>query len=249
MRSKLLISITLTIVLVGVATAWHSVSKVQTVDTGIRIFVTQLPEESNGLVPVHITQPTAISSVPNILEDLTYTLINNSDKPIKALAISQTIEHEKGGKLYTTSTYLTLDYSFHADIDRGRLFDSRTQIPITASGPSRFSEGTVIKTIKLKIAFIQYADDTRYGAGGEGERRITQMREGALKYKNWLENKYFESGKSMSIVLPLLRQVDNPEELKLNVDEILGASSYRNHLLKTLQTKGAGEVEKYLKQK
>lgn len=117
-----------------------------------------------------------------------------------------------------------------------------------SAGPLSFDERVVIKEIILSLEYASYDDQTAYGAGGEGERRITAMREGARRYKNWLAQEYSRAGKSLTAIFPTLQTPGIPEALKLNADQTMGADRYRLNLLKTFKTKGAADVENYLKQ-
>jgi hypothetical protein len=115
-----------------------------------------------------------------------------------------------------------------------------------SAGPLSFNEGVVIKEITLTVEYVSYADQTAYGSGGEGERRINAMREGARRYKGWLAQKYTRAGKSLATILPVIETRSIPEELNLDSDQTMGADRYRLQLLKTFKTKGAADVENYL---
>jgi hypothetical protein len=115
-----------------------------------------------------------------------------------------------------------------------------------SAGPLSFNEGVVIKEITLTVEYASYADQTVYGSGGEGERRINAMREGARRYKGWLVQEYSRAGKTLATILPVIETPSIPEELKLDSDQTMGADRYRLQLLKTLKTKGAADVESYL---
>lgn len=249
MRFKFLTSIALLTVVVGVAVAWRrtTIGFQSRELTAIKVVINQLPAR-DGVVPVEIIQPTISSSAPNKLDDLTYIIRNNSARAIIAVAVIKTITYEEAGTLYTDSVYSMMDGAFHPDMGSAKLFHPGTLMSMESPGPLRFNEGVVIKEITLKVDYASYDDDTAYGSGREGERRINEMREGAREYKRWLGQKYSRGGKSLATVLPLMRSAGVPEELKLNLDQTLGADRYRLHLLKTLQAKGAMDVERYFTQ-
>jgi len=248
MRFKFLTSIALITVIVGVALAWRSTAiRSQSREPAtFKVVINQLATK-DGVIPIEIIQPTISSSAPNKLEDFTYIIRNNSARAISAVAISKTITYEEGGELHATSLYSMMDYAFHPDMGSAKLFQPGTQTLMEAGGPLSFSEGVVIKEITLKVDYASYDDNSAYGPGGEGKRRIEAMREGAREYKNWLEQKYSRAGKSLATILPLMQAPIVPEELKLSLDQTLGADRYRLYLLKTLQTKGAADVERYFK--
>ena len=208
--------------------------------------INQLPSR-DGVVPLEIIQPTIVSSAPHKLDDLRYILRNNSGKAVIAAAVIRTITYQEGGKDYADSGYSTIDGAFHPDMER-KPFVAWNQMPMEAAGPLSFNEGVIIKEITLTVDYASYADQTVDGSGGEGERRIDAMREGARLYKRWLAQEYVRVGKSLASVLPLIQSPRIPEELKLNLDQTMGADRYRLHLLSTLQKRGAADVESYLKQ-
>jgi hypothetical protein len=163
--------------------------------------------------------------------------------------VRKTITYEDAGSLYVHSVYSMMDTALHPDIVGANLLQPGTQAPMESAGPLKFNEGVVIKEIRLTIDYALYADNTAYGSGSEGERRITAMREGAREFKRWLTHKYLRAGKSLTTILPLMQSSGAPEELKFNLDQILGADRYRLYILKTLQTKGAADVEQVLERR
>jgi hypothetical protein len=199
----------------------------------------------HGVIPIEIIQPTIVSSAPNKLDDLTYILRNNSRKAVIALAVIKSISYEESGRVYAQSRYSTMDGAFHPDMGE-RPFLAGSQTTMESAGPLSFEEGVLIKEITLTIEYVSYADQTAYGAGGEGERKINAMREGARRYKGWLAQEYSRAGKSLAALLPAIETHTVPEELKLNPDQTMGADRYRLQLLTTLRTKGAADVENYL---
>jgi hypothetical protein len=246
MRFKVVTSLTLIALLVGVALAWRGTTRgLQSREpSNIKVMINQLPAR-NGVIPIEIIQPTIVSSAPHKLEDLTYILRNNSGKAVIAIALIKTISYEEGGKVYAQSRYSTMDAAFHSDVG-GKPFLHGSQRTMESAGPLSFDEGVVIKEITLTVEYASYADQTVYGSGGEGERRINAMRQGARRYKGWLVQEYSRAGKTLATILPVIETPSIPEELKLDSDQTMGADRYRLQLLKTLKTKGAADVESYL---
>jgi hypothetical protein len=247
MRLKFVTSVVVITLLLGVVLAWRGTSKgLQSREPpSIKVIVNQLPDRE-GVIPIEIIQPTIASSAPNRLDDLTYFLSNNSGKPVIALAVIRTINYEEAGKVYAHSVYSTIDAAFHSDLG-GKPFLPHSQMPMEAAGPVEFDEDVVIKDITLTIDYVSYADHSAYGAGGDGERRINSMRDGARRYKSWLAQEYSRAGKSLVTILPEIQTSNIPEGLKLNPDQKMGADRYRLHLLNTFQKKGAADVENYLR--
>lgn len=212
--------------------------------SNIKVVVNTLPAK-DGVIPIEIIQPMVVSSAPNKLDDLTYTLRNNSGKAVIALAVIRTIAYEDGGKVYAHSVYSTMDAAFHPDVG-GKAFLPGNQMSMETAGPVAFDDAVLIKEITLTIDYVSYADQTSYGSGGDGERRINAMRVGARQYKGWLAQEYARAGKSLATILPLIQTPTIPEGLKLDPDQKMGADRYRLQLLSTLQKKGAADVESYL---
>lgn len=245
MKLKFVSGIALIAMLVGMAVAWHRTAESQSRESAaIKVVINQSPVK-DGVVPIEIIQPAIVSSAANKLDDLTYTLRNNSGKPVIAIALVKTISYEERGKAYAQSRYSTVDAAFHSDVG-GRPFLHGTQMSMESAGPLSFNEGAVIKEITLTVEYVSYADQTAYGSGGEGERRINAMREGARRYKRWLVQEYSRAGKSLATILPVIETPSIPEELKLDSDQTMGADRYRLQLLKTFKTKGAADVENFL---
>src|ERR1041385_9023590 len=117
MQLRLLISIALIAVLVGVALARRSTTiGYQTSDpSSIKIVVNQ-PPAKDGVIPIEIIQPSFVSSAPNKLDDLTYILKNNSDTAVLSAAVIKTITYDEGGKVYADSVCSTMDSAFHPDM-------------------------------------------------------------------------------------------------------------------------------------
>jgi hypothetical protein len=249
MHFKFLTSIALVAMIVGVTLAWRSTT------TGfqshehatIKVVINQLPAK-DGVIPVEIIQPTFVSSAPNKLDDLTYIIRNNSARAVIATAVIKTISYEEGGRVYAHSVYSTMDGAFHPDLHNRNPFLPGTQMSMESAGPFSLNDGAIIKEITLRVEYASYDDHTAFGSGGEGERRINAMREGARRYKSWLAQEYSRAGKSLATIFPLIQARGIPEGLKLDNDQTMGADRYRLHVLKTLQTKGAADVEGYLKQ-
>src|SRR5215213_5138642 len=247
MRFKFVTSVAVIILLLGVVLAWRSTSMgLQSREpSNIKVIVNQLPDK-DGVIPIEIIQSTVVSGAPNTLDDLTYFLRNNSGKPVIALAVIRTIDYEEAGKVYAHSVYSTIDAAFHPDLG-GTPFLPGSQMSMEAAGPVGFDDGVVIKDIRLTIDYVSFADQATYGSGGEGERRIKGMREGARRYKSWLAQEYSRAGKTLATILPTIQSRGIPEALKLDSDQTMGADRYRLHLLNTFQKKGATDVESYLK--
>ena len=99
----------------------------------------------------------------------------------------------------------------------------------------------------MQIDYIEFADHTSLGANQAGSRIISDTREGAAKYKNWLAQKYDQSGRSLDAITPLLDQPVPKELLFQTGPEEHGATMYRNFARRIYKTKGAEGLVKHLK--
>src|SRR5439155_19805190 len=115
MRFKLLINPVLGLMVVGGFLTWRSNSTIQQPEQrSVKVVVKQLPAQDN-VIPVEIIQATAISSAPNVLDDVTYFVKNNSGKAISAVAVTKRILYREDGKLVGMTRSSTVDFLFHPD--------------------------------------------------------------------------------------------------------------------------------------
>jgi hypothetical protein len=254
MRFKLLINPILVMIVAGAALTWRylpsnptGAQQPERVDGAVKVVLKQLPVQDH-VIPVEIIQPVATSSAPNVLDDVTYFLKNNSDKAISAVAVTKRILYREDGKLEAFTGCSTIDFLFHPDFPSKPLA-SGAQVRMDGPGPMDLDDGSVVVNVTLKIDYVQYVDGSSYGAGSEGERTVLSQREGAKKYKNFLRENYAKAGKSLVTIVPLLEQDTKADELKFNQSENVGADRYRLFLLKMFRTKGGAEIERYIKVK
>ena len=254
MRFKLLINSILVMIVAGGALTWFylpsnptGAQQPERVDGTVKVVLKQLPVQDD-VIPVEIIQPVATSSAPNLLDDVTYFLKNNSGKAISAVAVTKRILFREDGKLDAFTRCSIVDFLFHPDFPSKPLA-SGAQVRMDGPGPTSLEDGTVIVSVTLKIDYVQYVDGSRYGAGSEGERTVLSQREGAKKYKDLLRENYAKAGKSLVTIVTLLEQDTKLDQLKLTQSESVGADRYRLYLLKTFRTKGGAELERYIKVK
>lgn len=217
--------------------------------TPIKVTVDQLPAD-NGLAPLEIQQVQISSSKSDQIESVSYLVKNNTNKKITAFTVAQSITYEENGTEYTETISHTAEYELHPDFNetsRKKNLSPGEIDPMESAGPISFGEGTIIKEVRLRIDYAQFADGSVLGSGSEGERQVKLAREGASRYKTWLKERYVQSGKSLTIVLNLLQNEDVPEELGLkDSSQILGAKNYRLRLLKIFRTDDPAKIQKYL---
>ncbi|HKR61630.1 MAG TPA: hypothetical protein VJS64_18225 [Pyrinomonadaceae bacterium] len=241
----ILIVIIAAAVIVGAAYSFRQ-DQIKDTKSTIRIVVDQLP--SQGTLPaVEILQPAFSSSSLNQVEDVTYAIRNNTTKGIISAVVAKTFVYQIGSRSLSDSSYSSFDYSLHPDMRTQRVLTPGNQMQMDSS-PFGFEVGAEVKEIKLRIDYVEFDDNSAIGNGGEGERKITLMREGARRYKGLLVQRYRKDGQSIAKIIPLLESKEGYSALHLDdINLSLGADRYRLHLLKKLQTNGAPEVERFLK--
>jgi hypothetical protein len=256
MHSRTTIGIALAIFISAIATATTGLrvggnqNPKQTGGLQIPVVSKQLPAE-NGVTPVELQCENAELSAPNSLEKLVCIIRNNTNKSISAGAIYTSFTLEKSGEVFVSSSYGTFDTFLHPDFR-----EEHQNNLILPRGESRhedlpvsYDHGIVIKAVTMGIDYIEFADHTSLGTNQAGSRIIADTREGAVKYKNWLAQKYEQSGGSLDAIVPLLEQNQSlPQELAFQTaPEEHGARMYRNFALRTYKTKGAEGLVKHLK--
>lgn len=252
MRFKVLINPIFVMIVVGGALTWHykpsnptGAQQPERVDGTVKVVLKQLPVQDQ-VIPVEIIQPVATSSAPNVLDDVTYFVKNNSGKAISGVSVTKKILYREDGVPRSLTRRSTADFLFHPDF-ASKPLASGDQVPMEAPGPTSFEDGTVIVSVTLNIDYVLYVDGSSYGAGSEGESTVLSEREGAKKYKKLLRENYVKAGKSLVTIVPLLEQDAKLDQLQLTQLESVGADRYRLYLLKGFRTKGGAELERYIK--
>ncbi|HEX8846043.1 MAG TPA: hypothetical protein VF791_15435 [Pyrinomonadaceae bacterium] len=219
-------------------------------DSRIPIVTNQLPSES-GVIPVELKCEDAELSAPNALKKLSCVIKNNTDKHIAAAAMNISITLEKEGQTSIDSSFLTIETLVHPDFRseyRNNLIPPKGERPFQDL-PTNYGDA-VIKGVTIRVDYVEFTDNSTAGLNQAGLRIITNIREGAVKYKEWLIRKYNQSGNSINAIVPLLEKDQPiPHDLDIrNGDQQQGVIFYRNYARKTYKTKGAEGLIKHLKQ-
>ena len=218
-------------------------------ETQIKVATNQLPAQ-NGVIPVEVVCDNAELSAPNALEKLSCVIKNNSGKYISAGTIRSAISLEKDGQSFVQSAYDTFDSFLHQDFredHKNNLVGPGREFRLNDL-PTDYEIGVVITGITVEIDYIEFDDNQTLGPNRGGSRVITNIREGASRYKNWLAQKYKEGGKKVNVILPLLEKSRPlPEELGVqNGEQKRGAIMYRNYARRTYETIGPEALAKHL---
>lgn len=218
----------------------------------VTIKVRQLPIDiATNAPPAEILNPTALSKAKNEVEQFSCVVKNNTNKNITAVTLALTIILEEWGKEKPDTYLFTTDTLVHPDIKEERgLKDTEPgssrlmQLP----GPMSFTEGAIIKRITVEIRCIVFDDGSSLGYDLQGiaVTRIRLTREGAAKYKAWLEKQWREQRYSRDELIQKITSHTLPEgELPANSLKE-GADIYRRWLLRVYNSKGADAVITHL---
>lgn len=211
--------------------------------------VTQLPLE-NGVFPVELRCEEARSSALNKLDGFTCLVINNTRKNISALAVEYSVVVDDTGGTERETSLLTNDFAIHPDVNeakRQKLFQPGESRRVGPPGLVSFGSGTVTG-VEVHIDYVEFEDKTFTGTNIHGSKAFGSMREGAVRYKEWLAQQYKRGGLDEQAMAALLDASDLPQELNFNGDPDLsqGARFYRSIMRGVYTSKGAAELKRYL---
>jgi hypothetical protein len=254
MRSRVAIAVMLAalVSVIAISTAELKAPGNQTTkqfgDLQLPVVTHQLPLE-NGVIPVELKCENAELSAPSSLKKLSCVIKNNTNKYIAAATINISITLEREGKTSIDSSFLTIETFVHPDFraeHRNNVISPKGERPFQDL-PTSY-DNAVIKGIAISVDYIEFTDNSTAGPNRAGSRIITNIREGAAKYKEWLSQKYNQSGKSINAIVPLLEK-DQPIPYELGIqngDQQQGVVFYRNYARKSYKTKGAEGLIKHL---
>lgn len=215
------------------------------VKTEIPVIIKHLKEGDN-IVPVEILCRPVLISKPDTLERFSCTLINGTDKSIRASSIRYSIIVDSNGEEKQVDRVMTEVNYIHPDLlEEKKLIKPGGTSSIAPYGPIAES-GSIIERLELELIYIEFDDATMVGIGGKHVELISSVREGAIKYKNSLHQKYLSNLKSTQEILPLLE--DNApfnSEIE-NFNQRAGAKAYRRFLRKKYEKDGIAGVNEVL---
>lgn len=217
-------------------------------ESQIPVTVSQL-QQDKGVIPVELKCENAELSAPDTIKKLSCLIKNNTNKYISAATINILINLEKEGKPSLDSSFLTIETFMHPDFH-----EEHKNNLIPPGGESHVEDlqtrydNAVLKGVTVQIDYVEFSNATPLGPNRAGSRIISNIREGAAKYKDWLVQKYIQNGRSINAIIPLLdKSQPLPSELDIqNGDQQEGLIIYRNYARKTYEAKGAEGLIKYL---
>lgn len=226
----------------GVESAWS-----QQDERFVPITITGQLERENGLIPAEIQCGRTHLSSPNTLERIDCSLKNNSAKSVSAANVIYTVILQTSGGASKESFNRTFDALIHPDFRlSSQLVGPGEKTDLGTAGPTSYFDG-IIDNISIAIDYVEFEDGTHLGPDLAGSRLIGETRQGAIKYKQWLQKQYKQSGNAVEAVVPLLEtRRPLPLELTLTEQEAAGANAYRRGALKLDKKLGRSELDKRL---
>ena len=235
-----------TLVLAGLRMATGSESaRTQQNERFVPITITGWLQPENGVIPAEIQCGTAHLSSPNTFERIDCSLKNNSAKSVTAANVIYTVSLQTGGGASKESFNRTFDALIHPDFRlSNQLLGPGEKTGLGTAGPTSYSDG-LIDNISIAIDYVEFEDGTRLGPDRAGSRLIAQTRQGAVKYKEWLQRQYKLGGNAVEAVIPLLESTRPlPQELTLTEREEDGANAYKRAALRLEKKLGRSELDK-----
>ncbi len=204
-----------------------------------------------GVLQVELNCEDAKLSGPGRIDEASCVVKNNTFAAMVAGTLKVSITLEQDGKINLISGYETFDTFLHPDFraDHNSKVIQPGMVYRFDLMPANYGDA-IVKKIEAEVDYIEFVDKPSVGPNHVGARTINNIREGAVKYKNWLARKYREKGGSADSIVELLdKDTDSisSEIGLLNSDQSSGASMYRNFARRTCQMNGPGELTKHLK--
>jgi hypothetical protein len=214
----------------------------------VPVKVSQLASEDHA-IPVELQCQDAELAAPSELKNLKCVIRNNSSKNIIAFAVKFSFTLNDGEKEWSDSGYIAIDTFIHPDLHEksgNKSITPGAECPVQ-SLPAKYDNAS-IREISLQIDYIEFEGGRTLGSNRAGARIVTNIREGAAKYKDWLTDQYNRSGKSANKIASLLGQDQlEPGEIGIeNGEQEQGAFFYRNYARKTYESQGVEGLLRHL---
>ena len=200
----------------------------------------------NEVVPVEIQCEPVFITGTDTLDDFYCILINKTDKSIRASSVRYSIIFESNGKEEQENRLDTADTYLHPDLsEEKKPVGPGGQLSVRPPG-SIFIRDSVIKRLELEPVYLEFADGTTLGIGGQGAELIANLREGAARYKKSLRQIYLNKEKSAQAILPLLEDDASLGSEIENFGQRTGAKAYRRFLRKKYKEEGIKAINNVL---
>lgn len=218
-------------------------------DQEVPVLVTQLASE-NGFATIEISCLPARLNAQNQLEPIACTLGNKSTKNVTSASLTYSILFDENSDSAKDTRTLTMESLIHPDFRKSYKPIAPGMDFTIRSSKSDFGYRRP-KKIEVFVDYVQFEDGTIIGPDTVGSKAISDMREGAAAYKNWLVKEYINNGRSPAGIVSRLERDDQPSMAELgifnaNSNQELGARGYRTAARKLVAAKGPAEIGKFL---
>lgn len=215
----------------------------------ITITTTQLPS-ADAIVPVSLQCQTLDHPQPTGGKALRCIVTNNTNIPITAVSLAYNLKLEEKGEQLTQGGFVTIDALVHPDFHDANF--SKFILPgaerVIVSRRLIDEPAPDATTILVGIDYAEFDNGTRLGPNKNGSQVVKQIRDGAVRYKEWLKQKYLTSGRSISAINQILeRTTPVGPDLGIEGDLEIGAKEYRRSARQVIKFFGGpSEIKKYL---
>lgn len=186
-------------------------------------------------------------ATPKRLESYSCRVRNNSGKEITALALIWAITWSDGHSEHSENQYRFTDWVFNGELAG---LAPGNEASSESSGPLWVEGNEFIKSIRVSVDYVEFADKSSLGSDHSGaSRRFALTRLGAKAYREWLLGIYQERG-SKGVMEELTKErgdnfVELPDEPRAGLGSVKGdkelfrrgATIYRNWLLRQVYSK------------
>lgn len=213
--------------------------------------VTQLPLE-NGVIPIELRCQDAQLSKPNKLEMVSCFAINNTNRDIISIVVDFNISHQINNKFSSLSGAITVETLINPDLfeERKHSFIKPKEEALVTLMPTTFDDDYLIKEVFMQIDYVEFDDKSTAGPNKTGAQTVSEIRDGASKYRNIITQKYKENGKSKDTIIGILenRELLTKEALgNLTAPQLQGAKVFQKFIKNVYEAKGREGVDRILK--
>lgn len=206
----------------------------------------------NGAIPVEIQRPQVdFKEQRNKIGSFSFVVHNNTYKNIIAFCLAYTVKTERNGvqsrdvAFQTVATSVVKD--FHEASEPVSWMGPGSEIPVSDNGETLYDEDVNVTGVEAILDYVEFEDGSILGKNTKGGSLIGKMRQGSLKYKDWLFQQYLTNGRSIEAIGTILEAKDLSNDLELgSPEEISGAKNYRSQALKFYNLDGPRKLEKII---
>lgn len=216
----------------------------------IPVSVVQFDQKlADGRLAIELKCESAQLLADGSLKGFRCNLKNNAITNLQAATLNYSVvlSNEDAGMSTKDSHWLTVDTLIDPHLQStSNAIKPNEEVPLT-SPKLTYGAQMPIKEIEVSIDYVEYDDGVTGGPNRKGSRIISDMREGATKFKNWLIQQTKE-GKTPSTLLGTDGLPNKSDGVVFaNFDQESGARGYKIRLRKIRAAHGDAEVRRLLR--